>query len=111
MINQTKNTSVLFDNVRGVSSSDVFQRGSLYPLRVSTKIWGASAGQSATIVIYGSYVPTPSVPLATIILTEDDSEEAYTIYSTYKYISADVIVFNTAKPGAVTVQVNAIEEL
>lgn len=110
MITQQKTQQALLLNVKTTGSSDIFRRGPMYPLRVSTKLFGGSQGQSATVIIYGGITSSPSTPLATITLTEGESEEAFTIYSTYEYIMATLTAFTTTKPGTVSVHVNAIEE-
>lgn len=110
MINQTKLTYPLLENVKSTGYSDVFRRGPIHPLRVSARMSGGANGQSVSLSILGGDTVIPTIPLATIILTESESEESFTIYSEYEYIRAQIASIDTAKPGAVTVQVNALEE-
>lgn len=111
MITQTNNQQYLLQDVRSLGSSDVFQRAPLYNLRVSAKLWGGAQGQSATIIVYGGKTASPGIPLATIILTENDNEEAFTISSDYEFIRAEVTKIITTRPGSVTVTANAVEDI
>lgn len=110
MITQSKTTQALFQNSKTIGVSDVFQRGPMHPLRISAQLLGGAQGQSATVLIYGGDTPTPTTLLATIVLTESEREEAFTIYSTYAYVSAAITAFTTTKPGTVSVMANALEE-
>lgn len=107
---QQKTAVSVLDNVRSLLTSEAYQRGPIYPVKVLARLVGARSGQSSTIIINGGDTASPSIPLATITLTEAEPEESFTVYAPYAYLNAVVSAFDISKPGNVTVVFNALED-